>query len=153
MSSIPELGRFPEEGKGYPLQCSCLENPMDREAWQATIHGRELAMTEPLTLTLITDTVQLLSLPDRLHLICPSVGPSTLPQMARCRPFSWLSNIPSRIGTPPPLQFLLLTDNEVVTTPSAIVCNKDDDILRGRGVLFCPQAQDNLRDSPRAQSL
>ena len=27
------------EGDGNPLQCSCLENSMDREAWQATVHG------------------------------------------------------------------------------------------------------------------
>ena len=36
---IPGLGSSPEEGKGYPLQYSCLENPMDREAWRATVHG------------------------------------------------------------------------------------------------------------------
>ena len=36
---IPELIRFPEEGNDNPLQCSCLENPMDRGACQATIHG------------------------------------------------------------------------------------------------------------------
>ena len=39
LGSIPGLGRSPEEGKGYPLQCSCLENPMDRGAWWATVHG------------------------------------------------------------------------------------------------------------------
>ena len=33
LGSIPELGRFPGEGNGNPLQYSCLENPMDREAW------------------------------------------------------------------------------------------------------------------------
>ena len=33
---IPELGRSPGEGNGYPLQYSCLENSMDREAWWAT---------------------------------------------------------------------------------------------------------------------
>ena len=32
-SSIPGLGRSPGEGKGYPLQYSCLENSMDRGAW------------------------------------------------------------------------------------------------------------------------
>ena len=37
-SSIPGLGRSPGRGLGNPLQCSCLENPMDREAWQATVH-------------------------------------------------------------------------------------------------------------------
>ena len=36
---IPGLGRSPGEGNGNPLQSSCLENPMDRGAWQATIHG------------------------------------------------------------------------------------------------------------------
>ena len=37
--SIPGSGRSPAEGNGNPLQYSCLENPMDRGAWQATIHG------------------------------------------------------------------------------------------------------------------
>ena len=37
--SIPRLGRSPEEGNCYTLQYSCLENPMDRGAWQATDHG------------------------------------------------------------------------------------------------------------------
>ena len=36
---IPGLGRFPGEGNGNPLQYSCLENPMDGGAWQATAHG------------------------------------------------------------------------------------------------------------------
>ena len=36
---IPGLGRYPGEGNGNPLQCSCLENPMDRGDWQATVHG------------------------------------------------------------------------------------------------------------------
>ena len=38
-SSIPGMGRALGEGNGYPLQYSCLENPMDRGAWQATVHG------------------------------------------------------------------------------------------------------------------
>ena len=37
--SIPGLGRSPGEGNGNPLQYSCLENPMDRGAWQAIVHG------------------------------------------------------------------------------------------------------------------
>ena len=37
--SIPGLGRFPEEGNGYPLQYSCLKSPMDRGPWRATDHG------------------------------------------------------------------------------------------------------------------
>ena len=35
----PGSGRSPGEGHGDPLQYSCLENPMDRRAWQATVHG------------------------------------------------------------------------------------------------------------------
>ena len=38
MDSIPGLERSPGEGNGNPLQYSCLENPMDRGAWQATVH-------------------------------------------------------------------------------------------------------------------
>ena len=37
--SIPGSGRSPGEGNENPLQCSCLGNPMDRGAWQATVHG------------------------------------------------------------------------------------------------------------------
>ena len=38
MGSIPGLGRSLGGGNGNPLQYSCLENPMDRGAWQATVH-------------------------------------------------------------------------------------------------------------------
>ena len=38
MGSIPRLGRSPAGGHGNPLQYSCLENPMDRAAWRATVH-------------------------------------------------------------------------------------------------------------------
>ena len=37
--SIPGLGRSPGGGNGNLLQCSCLENSMDRGAWRATVHG------------------------------------------------------------------------------------------------------------------
>ena len=39
VGSILALGRSPGEGNGNPLQYSCLENPMDRRAWWATVHG------------------------------------------------------------------------------------------------------------------
>ena len=39
MGLIPGLGRCPEEGNGYPLQYSRLENSVDRGAWRATFHG------------------------------------------------------------------------------------------------------------------
>ena len=39
IGSIPGSGRSPGGGHGNPLQYSCLENPRDRGAWQATVHG------------------------------------------------------------------------------------------------------------------
>ena len=39
LGSIPGSGRYPGEGNGNTLQCSGLENPMDRGAWWATVHG------------------------------------------------------------------------------------------------------------------
>ena len=45
---VPESGRSPGEGNGNPLQYSCLENPMNRGVWRATVHGicKELDTTE-----------------------------------------------------------------------------------------------------------
>ena len=45
LSSIPESGRSPGEGNSNPLQCSCLENSIDRGAWQATAHCVEKRQT------------------------------------------------------------------------------------------------------------
>ena len=38
VGSIPGLGQSPGGGHDNPLQCSCLENPIDREAWRVTVH-------------------------------------------------------------------------------------------------------------------
>ena len=51
LGSIPGSGRSPGEGNGNTLQYSCLENPMDKGAWQATVHevasiGHDLATKE-----------------------------------------------------------------------------------------------------------
>ena len=44
---IPESGRSPGGGHGNTLQCSCLENPLDRGAWWLQVHGvSELGLTE-----------------------------------------------------------------------------------------------------------
>ena len=52
LGSIPWSGRSPGEGKGNPLQYSCLENSMDKGLWWVTVHGghKESDMIEPLTL-------------------------------------------------------------------------------------------------------
>ena len=53
LGSTPGLERSPGEGLGNPLQYSCLENSIDRTAWQATVHGvAELDVTERLILSL-----------------------------------------------------------------------------------------------------
>jgi len=39
MGSVPDLGRSPGKENGNPPYYSCLENPMDRGAWRATVHG------------------------------------------------------------------------------------------------------------------
>ena len=43
---ISGSGRFPGEGNGDPLQYSCLEHPMDRGAWRATVHGVAKSQTQ-----------------------------------------------------------------------------------------------------------
>ena len=55
---IPGPGRSPREGNGYPLQNSCLENPMDKGAWQATVCGvAESHRTEGLTAFTTAETI------------------------------------------------------------------------------------------------
>ena len=46
MGPIPGSRRSPGGGHGIPLQYSCLENPMDREAWWATVHGVAKSQTQ-----------------------------------------------------------------------------------------------------------
>ena len=51
LGSIPGLGRSPGERNGNPLQYSCLANPMDGEAWSATVHGVAKSQAELSDLT------------------------------------------------------------------------------------------------------
>ena len=57
LGSIPGLGRSPGEGNGNPLQYSCLENPMDRGAWRATVHGVAKSRTQLSNFTHTGDSV------------------------------------------------------------------------------------------------
>ena len=50
--SIPGLGRFPGGGHGNPLQYSCLENPMDRGAWPAIVHGITKSQTHGVSMSI-----------------------------------------------------------------------------------------------------
>ena len=52
LSLILGSGRSLGEGNGYPLQYSCLENSMDRGAWQATVHGVTKSPTQLSNFTL-----------------------------------------------------------------------------------------------------
>ena len=56
--SIPGLGRSHREGNGNPLQYSCLENPMDRGGWQATVHGVAKSQTQLSNFTLCLTLLQ-----------------------------------------------------------------------------------------------
>ena len=65
IGSMPGLGRSPGKGNGYPLQDSCLENPMDRGAWQAVVHGVTKSRTRlsDFTFTSLSVIDSALSLP------------------------------------------------------------------------------------------
>ena len=84
-SSIPGRGRYLGEGNGNPLQYFCLENPMDRGAWRATVYGvarveHDLATKPPpikdtVVLTLLLFIVLLrdpLAVYVSLKIFCPS---------------------------------------------------------------------------------
>ena len=54
LRSIPGLGRSLGKGNGYPLQHSCLENSMDRGAWQVTVQGVAKSQTQLSTHTFLS---------------------------------------------------------------------------------------------------
>ena len=75
--SIPGLRRSPGEGNGNPLRYSCLENPMDRGAWQATVLWitrvqHDLATKPPTTTTIYI-------YPFLLHVVYNAPSPCTFP--------------------------------------------------------------------------
>ena len=75
VGSIPELQRSPGQGNGSPLQFPCLENPLDRGGWRATIHG----VTQRLGTAEATE--QACMHKDRVHIhscLCISSYPGTI---------------------------------------------------------------------------
>ena len=71
---IPGLGRSPGEGNGNPLWYSCLENPMNGGAWQATVHGAEKSRPQLSDFTLFQELSHMLQLR-----VC-------MPQLKSCLP-------------------------------------------------------------------
>ena len=76
LGSIPGSGRSPGGGHGNPLQCSCLENPMDREAWWATVCGVTKSQTRLKRLSMCA---HLVSCSTALSLIRPMSKIGTKP--------------------------------------------------------------------------
>ena len=72
LGSIPGLGRSPGDGNGDPLQYSCLENPMDGGAWQATVHGVAKSWTRLSDFTFFLSFFTLYGLPGLtfMHTYC-----------------------------------------------------------------------------------
>ena len=66
-----QSGRSPGGGHGNPLQYSCLENPMDREAWQATVHEITKSQTrlKQLSMDVLVSSVQFSSVAQ----LCPAL--------------------------------------------------------------------------------
>ena len=104
MGSVPGWGRSTGEGNGNPLQYSCLENPVDKGAWQATVHvvtkvGDNLTSKPPPSHTLskvkfssvqLFSCVQLFANPRiaahqaSLSITTPRVHPKSCPSSQRC---------------------------------------------------------------------
>jgi len=70
MGLILGLERSPGEGNGYPLQYSCLENSMDRGAWQATVHGIAKSWTQLILSFSHVATDDAVLLLGSLHHVC-----------------------------------------------------------------------------------
>ena len=70
MGLIPGSGRFPGKGRGNPLQYFCLENPMDRGAWQATVHRVTKSQAQLKGLSWLAHA-QILPGSKRIQEICP----------------------------------------------------------------------------------
>ena len=65
--SVPGLGRCPGGGNGNRLQDSCLENPLHRGAWQATVHSIAKSQTQPSTIDFTDSSVSRSVMPDSLQ--------------------------------------------------------------------------------------
>ena len=81
--SISGLGRYPEEGNGNPLQYPCLENPMDRGAWQATVHGVTKSQTQLKRLSTHIHILGFLGGSDGKEFACNARDLDSIPELGR----------------------------------------------------------------------
>ena len=87
LGSIPGLGRSPGEGNGNPLRYSCLENPMDRGAWEAAVHGVAKSRTRLIDFTLTLTRWQ--SHVSAFNVLSRLVMTSLVAQTVRSLPAMW----------------------------------------------------------------
>ena len=86
LGSITGLGRSPEEGNGYPLRYSCLENLMDREGWWATAHG----VTKSDTTEWLSTHIQMVKGIKKLYLLTYKIKPQlNFPHVMKWKLTSW----------------------------------------------------------------
>ena len=95
LSSIPGSGRSCGEGNGNPLQYTCLENPMDKGAWQATVHGVAKSRTR------LSDFTRECS------------GASLVAQMVKRLPALWETRVRS-LGWEDPLEKEMATHSSIL---------------------------------------
>ena len=103
VGSIPGSGRSPGGGQGNPLQYSCLENPMDRGAWRATVHGVMKSWTRLKQLSMHAHERD-------VWVSLVAQGVKHLPasqEMWGCRVSPWVGTIPGD-GNGDPLQYSCL---------------------------------------------
>ena len=83
MGLICGSGRFPGGGIGNPLQYSCLENPMDRGAWQATVHGVTKSQTQLKRLSTHIHILGFLGGSDGKEFACNARDLDSIPELGR----------------------------------------------------------------------
>ena len=83
MGLTPGSGRSPGRGNGNQLQYSCLENPMDRGAWQATVHGVARSQTRPKRLSTHIHILGFLGGSDGKEFACKARDLDSIPGLGR----------------------------------------------------------------------
>jgi len=85
MGLIPGLGRSPGVGNGNPFQYFCLKNPMDKEAWCATVHGVTKSRTRLSTHTHTHTHISIISSMNCAFSV-ESKEPSSYPRLSKFSP-------------------------------------------------------------------